>query len=241
MKPVPASTPWYRSMLVLTIATLVMPPLGLVLLWMRKDTETGKKVFASFAILVLSASYLFYAYMRGIIVLPNPDADAHYAELERHRANQREAALGASTTVLPAGQQSQASGASTGNANESRPDGGAAAAAPTKSTRSYWTNFRGPARDGRYDEAPIRTNWPASGLPLLWKQPIGGGYASFVVAEGMAFTIEQRRSQEIVAAYDVETGRELWTHGWDAEFRGFTALRDASIPVAYDSITCRTD
>jgi outer membrane protein assembly factor BamB len=34
----------------------------------------------------------------------------------------------------------------------------------------------------------------------------------------MAFTIEQRRRQEIVAAYDVETGRELWTHGSDAEF-----------------------
>ena len=88
MEPVPASTPWYRSMMVLTIATLVMPPLGLVLLWMRKDTETGKKVFATFAILALSASYLLFAYMRGIIVLPNPDADAHYAELERHRAAQ---------------------------------------------------------------------------------------------------------------------------------------------------------
>ena len=87
-----------------------------------------------------------------------------------------------------------------------------------RSIRSYWTNYRGPARDGRYDEAPIRTAWPAEGLPLLWKQPIGGGYASFVVAEGMAFTIEQRRRQEIVAAYDVETGRELWTHGSDAEF-----------------------
>jgi outer membrane protein assembly factor BamB len=35
----------------------------------------------------------------------------------------------------------------------------------------------------------------------------------------MAFTIEQRRRQEIVAAYDVETGREIWTHGWDAEFK----------------------
>ena len=49
-------------------------------------------------------------------------------------------------------------------------------------------------------------------------QPIGLGYASFVVAEGRAFTIEQRRRQEVVAAYDVETGRELWTHGWDGEF-----------------------
>jgi outer membrane protein assembly factor BamB len=55
-------------------------------------------------------------------------------------------------------------------------------------------------------------------LPLLWKQPIGLGYASFVVANGRAFTIEQRRSREVVAAYDVATGRELWTNSWEGEF-----------------------
>ena len=31
--------------------------------------------------------------------------------------------------------------------------------------------------------APIRTEWPRDGLPLLWKHPIGPGYASFVAAE----------------------------------------------------------
>jgi outer membrane protein assembly factor BamB len=65
----------------------------------------------------------------------------------------------------------------------------------------------------------IRTDWPPAGLPLLWKQPVGGGYASFVVADGMAFTIEQRRQQEVAAAYDLKTGRELWTSGWNSEFR----------------------
>ena len=48
---------------------------------------------------------------------------------------------------------------------------------------------------------------------------MGGGYASFVVARGRAFTIEQRGPQEVVAAYDVQTGRELWTNAWSAEFR----------------------
>ena len=47
---------------------------------------------------------------------------------------------------------------------------------------------------------------------------MGGGYASFVVADGRAFTIEQRRSQEVAAAYDIQTGRELWTNGWNASF-----------------------
>jgi outer membrane protein assembly factor BamB len=52
----------------------------------------------------------------------------------------------------------------------------------------------------------------------LWRQPVGLGYASFVVAGGRAFTIEQRRSQEVAAAYDVATGRELWTNSWEGEF-----------------------
>ena len=72
----------------------------------------------------------------------------------------------------------------------------------------YWTNFRGPFRDGHYRERPIRTNWPSSGLKPIWKQPSGLGYASFVVAHNRAFTIEQRGPQEVVAAYDVASGRE---------------------------------
>jgi outer membrane protein assembly factor BamB len=95
--------------------------------------------------------------------------------------------------------------------------GSAEAARPLRPAREQWADFRGPARDGRYLK-PIRTEWPSDGLPLLWKQPIGPGYASFVAAEGRAFTIEQRRQQEVVAAYDIDTGRELWTNAWDGEF-----------------------
>ena len=83
---------------------------------------------------------------------------------------------------------------------------------------AFWPDFRGRNRDGRYDGTPIRTAWPDEGLPLLWKQPIGLGYASFVAAEGRAFTIEQRPEAEVVSAYDLDTGRELWTHRWEGEF-----------------------
>jgi outer membrane protein assembly factor BamB len=93
-----------------------------------------------------------------------------------------------------------------------------APAVPPRSTSIYWTDFRGPQRDGVYRERPIRAVWPASGLTPLWQQPVGGGHASFVVARGHAFTIEQRGSREVVAAYEVATGRELWTNAWLATF-----------------------
>jgi outer membrane protein assembly factor BamB len=88
-----------------------------------------------------------------------------------------------------------------------------------KSGAAYWTDFRGPNRDGHYQERPILTAWPSVGLKPMWKQPIGGGYASFVVARGRAFTIEQRGPQEVASAYDVATGRELWTSTWSGAFR----------------------
>jgi outer membrane protein assembly factor BamB len=92
---------------------------------------------------------------------------------------------------------------------------------PPAAPPPYWTDFRGPRRDGHYREQPIFTAWPATGLTPIWKQPAGGGYASFVIARGRAFTIEQRAAQEVVAAYDVTSGRELWTNAWDGEFSEF--------------------
>lgn len=78
-----------------------------------------------------------------------------------------------------------------------------------------WPGYRGAERDGVYRE-PIRTTW--DGLTPMWKKPAGGGRASFAVAGGKAFTIEQRKNQEVVAAYDVMTGRELWTNAWNERF-----------------------
>ncbi len=61
-------------------------------------------------------------------------------------------------------------------------------------------------------------DWPAEGPPLLWKQPIGEGWSSFAIADGVAFTLERRRDREMVAAYDLDDGRELWTASWRSRF-----------------------
>ena len=85
------STPWHQSMKLLLIVTILLPPVGLVMLWMRKDTPVGQKIFASFAILAMSASYLYFAYSSGFFAR-RENLEAHYAELERQRAEQRDEA-----------------------------------------------------------------------------------------------------------------------------------------------------
>ena len=132
-------------------------------------------------------------------------ADARAAAVARHRESQRAQPVAPAPVAAP-------------SPGVVAPTAPARAPAETAAAAPYWTDFRGPGRDGHYRERPIRTAWPAQGLTPVWKQPVGGGYASFVVAGGRAFTIEQRRDQEVVAAYDVPTGREVWTNQWPAAF-----------------------
>ena len=87
-----------------------------------------------------------------------------------------------------------------------------------ESNEPYWTGFRGPNRDGHYDEMPVGLEWPEQGPKPLWHQPGGGGYGSFAVAHHLAITLEQRRLEEVVVAYDLDTGTEVWTTGYPALF-----------------------
>lgn len=194
-------------------------------------------------LLISVCVYLLFGTSRAT----DPGSEAHYAELERQRAEQRASAPAtdapAAAVDPQAGQPADpnAQPAAPGTAPADPAAGQAAGAAPAPvagqptaaaapARRNYWTNFRGPSRDGRYDEQPIRTNWQG-GLQQLWKQPSGGGYSSFSVADGVAFTIEQRRGQEVVAAYNVETGRELWTNAWDALYTDSTGDGPRSTPT----------
>lgn len=143
-------------------------------------------------------------------------AEEQAEEIARHREAQRAQAAAAGIPAVPAPAVETAP-----PAPGTQPTEPAAPAAPVESSRSAasWSDFRGPNRDGHYRATPIRTDWPAGGLTPMWKQPIGGGYASFVAARGRAFTIEQRGAQEVASAYDIMSGRELWTNTWGAAFK----------------------
>ena len=144
----------------------------------------------------------------GIGVAFTKSLEKRAAEIEQHREAQR------AQTPPPAPAQpappTAAAPAALPSAEKSAP---AVARAST-----YWTGFRGSERDGHYRQQPVRTDWGAALTPL-WKQPVGGGFASFVIAEGRAFTMEQRGVREVAAAYDLATGRELWTSAWNALFQ----------------------
>lgn len=188
--------------------------------WYR---STRGKILGAVLFLILGAGsvVLFISWRRG------NEKEAHYAALEQHRAQQAASSNEQTAAQSNAPQQSasptaQAAAAQPGNTTET---------AAAHASRNYWTNFRGPNRDGFYDEMPVLTKWPSQGLPLIWKAPIGLGYASFTIADGRAYTIEQRRQREMVAAYDINTGRELWTQGWNAAYTDSTGDGPRTTPT----------
>jgi outer membrane protein assembly factor BamB len=177
------------------------------------------------AVVVLRVGFGMHLYMDGDFRphLAFGTPSAHYDALEAQRAAQRTAtATAAPSAPAPPAAVAPTPAAAAGPApaaaaTDTTPPAAPPTAAPASAAGS-WTEFRGPARDGIYRQRPVAATWPAGGPRLLWKQPVGEGHASFVIARGVAYTIEQRRTREVVAAYDVATGRERWTHGWDALF-----------------------
>ena len=202
---VQSSKPWWHLKLnALRVVTLLAPPLALALVWISPLISRREKILGFIGIPIYSILYVallacaldawfgiaVYEWRGGYWpVLTLSPTQPNYEAVEASRAQQRRAAP---TTIPPL-----------------------QSASPLES----WPGFRGANRDGHYTGAMILTNWPATGPRLLWKQPVGGGYASFAIANGIAFTIEQRRAEEVVAAYELATGREVWTHGWEAQFR----------------------
>ena len=144
----------------------------------------------------------------------NKRLEEQAAAIAAHREAQRaESARAAAVTPLAA---QPVTPVDTPAVTPATKDAAIASAAPAIAWTTSWSGFRGARRDAHYDAGPIRTDW--KGLQPLWTQPVGRGYSSVVAAKGHAFTIEQRGAQEVAVAYDVLTGRELWTNGWNEVF-----------------------
>ena len=96
---------------------------------------------------------------------------------------------------------------------------GSPSVAPTTiNTETDWPGFRGAQRDGAVHGVQLKTDWSTSRPAELWRQPVGPGWSSFAVHAGRLYTQEQRGNEEIVACYDMGTGKLVWKHSDPTRF-----------------------
>ncbi|MBL8296571.1 MAG: hypothetical protein JNN08_32300, partial [Bryobacterales bacterium] len=74
-----------------------------------------------------------------------------------------------------------------------------------------WSQWRGPARDGKSTETGLLRKWPEAGPRQVWKaQGLGQGYSSVTISAGKVYTLGQRDDTQYVMAFEEATGKKLW-------------------------------
>lgn len=101
-----------------------------------------------------------------------------------------------------------------------------------------WPQFRGPNRDGVWSETGIMQTFPADGLKVRWRAPVGAGLSSPIVSDGRVIVCDSERKKpqawERVRCFDEKTGKPLWTHSDEVSYPGW-AFDDPNNPAGPDA------
>jgi outer membrane protein assembly factor BamB len=82
---------------------------------------------------------------------------------------------------------------------------------------AQWSQWRGPARDGAVPAALVPKAWPAA-LKEGWSVAVGEGYSTPVVGGGRVFVHARRDPDEVVTAFDLASGKQVWADTHRAPF-----------------------
>lgn len=98
-----------------------------------------------------------------------------------------------------------------------------------------WPQILGPERNGTY-VGPLARSWPTGGPPVVWRRPVGQGFAGPVVAGGRVIVFHRVDAEEIVEALDAATGAPQWRFGYPTSYRDDFGFDEGprAVPVVVD-------
>lgn len=78
-----------------------------------------------------------------------------------------------------------------------------------------WPRFLGPHGTGISSETDLNVDWRANPPEILWRVDLhDGGFAGPSAAEDKVFIIDHRNSEGVVRAFDLATGKALWSFSY---------------------------
>ena len=81
-----------------------------------------------------------------------------------------------------------------------------------------WYKWRGPSGDGISAEAiPAGGGWPEGSLRVVWKNNVGTGFSSPVVAQGRLFVSGNQNDRDTIYCLDAASGKTVWKHTYESE------------------------
>jgi outer membrane protein assembly factor BamB len=102
-----------------------------------------------------------------------------------------------------------------------------------------WPQWRGPNRDGVWNETGILESFPAGGLNISWRVPVGRGWSSPVVAQGRVYVTDvevvRPAARERVLCFDEANGKLLWSHPYAVEYPDWALDPNAGGPGLHRS------
>jgi outer membrane protein assembly factor BamB len=83
-----------------------------------------------------------------------------------------------------------------------------------------WPQILGPGRNGRAEGEQLSDRWPAGGPKVLWRYPLGSGYAGAAVVGERTIVFHRVGTSERVECLDAGTGQTQWKADFSADYRG---------------------
>ncbi len=86
-----------------------------------------------------------------------------------------------------------------------------------------WPQWRGPQRDGVWNETGVVETFASKSLSPKWRVPLGPGYTGPTVADGRVLVMDRQtkpEQTERILCFRESDGAPLWTHQYPCTYRG---------------------
>jgi len=78
-----------------------------------------------------------------------------------------------------------------------------------------WSQWRGPNRDGIWQETGVIEKFEEPQLPVVWRSEIGSGYSGPTVSNGRVYVtdrVKASKETERIHCFNAMTGEKVWSY-----------------------------